>query len=52
MMEHQLLEQAALFSEFSLEQHVSVDHLLRSIDRFVKKGELRRELSGFSAPAQ
>ncbi|MEH6836829.1 hypothetical protein [Falsihalocynthiibacter arcticus] len=28
-------EQAALFYEFSLEDHVPQDHLLRSIDRFV-----------------
>ena len=27
--------QAALFYEFSLEEHVPQDHLLRSIDRFV-----------------
>lgn len=40
-------EQAALFYEFSLERHVPFDHLLRSIDRFVEFGELRRELSAF-----
>lgn len=28
--------QAALFYEFSLEDHVPQDHLLRSIDRFVR----------------
>ena len=33
-------EQPALFYEFSLEDHVPQDHLLRSIDRFV-------DLSGF-----
>src|SRR6202043_3676621 len=47
MMGHQQVEQAALFYEFSLERHVPTDHLLRSIDRFVELGELRRELSGF-----
>jgi transposase len=47
MMGHQQVEQAALFYEFSLERHVPVDHLLRSIDRFVELGELRRELAGF-----
>ena len=34
-------EQEALFYEFSLEQHVPADHMLRSIDRFVELGELR-----------
>src|ERR1700739_1948236 len=47
MMGHQKVEQAALFYEFSLERHVPTDHLLRSIDRFVELGELRRELSAF-----
>src|SRR5262245_9131572 len=47
MMGHQRVEQAALFYEFSLERHVPSDHLLRSIDRFVELGELRRELSSF-----
>jgi transposase len=36
-----------LFYEFSLEKHVPGDHLLRSIDRFVELGELRRELATF-----
>ena len=44
---HEQVEQAALFYEFSLERHVPTDHLLRSIDRFVELGELRRELSAF-----
>ena len=43
-MGHRQVEQAALFYEFSLERHVPADHLLRSIDRFVELGELRREL--------
>jgi hypothetical protein len=30
--------QAALFYEFSLEDHVPLDHLFRSIDRFVDLG--------------
>jgi predicted ATPase with chaperone activity len=45
MMGHPQVEQAALFYEFSLERQVSADHLLRSIDKFVELGELRRELS-------
>jgi transposase len=47
MMGHRQVEQAALFYEFSLEKHVPAEHLLRSIDRFVELGELRRELAGF-----
>ena len=47
MMEHRQVEQSALFYEFSLEGHVPSDHLLRSIDRFVELGELRRELAAF-----
>jgi transposase len=47
MMGCRQVEQAALFYEFSLERHVPADHLLRSIDRFVELGELRRELAAF-----
>jgi transposase len=36
-----------LFYEFSLERYVPSDHLLRSIDRFVELGEVRRELAAF-----
>lgn len=46
MMGHQV-EQAALFYEFSLETHVPADHSLRSIDRFVDLGQVRRELAAF-----
>src|SRR3954463_8206410 len=47
MMGHRQVEQPALFYEFSLERHVPTDHLLRSINRFVELGELRRELAPF-----
>ena len=47
MMGHPQVEQAALFYEFSLERHIPTEHLLRSIDRFVELGELRRELAPF-----
>jgi transposase len=47
MMGHRQVEQAALFYAFSLDRHVPADHLLRSIDRFVEFGELRRELAPF-----
>jgi Transposase domain (DUF772) len=47
MMGHRQVEQAALFYEFSLDKHIPADHLLRSIDRFVELGDLRRELVRF-----
>jgi transposase len=47
MMGHRQIEQAALFYEFSLERHVPSGHLLRSIDRFVELGDIRRELTPF-----
>ena len=50
MVGHRQVEQAALFNEFSLDKHVPPDHLLRSIDRFVELGELRRELAVFYSP--
>ena len=39
--------QAALFYEFSLEDHVPQDHLLRSIDRFVDLSDIRQYLAKF-----
>ena len=39
--------QAALFYEFSLEDHVPQDHLLRSIDRFVDLSSIRAHLAAF-----
>lgn len=39
--------QAALFYEFSLEDHVPQDHLLRSIDRFVDLTSIRTHLADF-----
>jgi transposase len=50
MMGHRHVEQAALFYEFSLERHVPLNHLLRSIDRFVELDDLRRELATFYSP--
>lgn len=38
---------AALFYEFSLEDHVPKDHLIRSIDRFVDLGSIRAHLADF-----
>jgi transposase len=39
--------QAALFYEFSLDDHVPQDHLLRSIDRFLDLGSIRGHLADF-----
>ncbi|SMC13995.1 hypothetical protein ROA7745_03857 [Roseovarius aestuarii] len=39
--------QAALFYEFSLEDHVPQDHLLRSIDRFVDLNSIQVHLAEF-----
>ena len=39
--------QEALFYEFSLEDHVPPEHLLRSVDRFVDLAGVRRELAPF-----
>jgi transposase len=46
-MGHRQVGQAALFYAFSLEGYVPPGHLLRSIDRFVELGEVRRELASF-----
>ena len=39
--------QSALFYEFSIDDHVPKDHLLRSIDRFVDLSGLRKRLAPF-----
>ena len=39
--------QGSLFYQFSLEDHVPPAHLLRSIDRFVDLGDMRRHLAPF-----
>ena len=39
--------QAALFYEFSLEDHIPLDHLLRAIDRFVGLSSIRARLADF-----
>ncbi len=43
----QQADHEALFYEFSLERHVPVNHLLRSINRFVDLGGLRSHLAPF-----
>ena len=47
MMGERTVAQETLFYEFSLEQHVPVDHLLRSIDRFVDLSAIREHLRPF-----
>jgi transposase len=47
MMGERQVQQDALFYEFSLERHVPVEHLLRSIDRFVDLDGVRCELAPF-----
>src|SRR5215211_4810521 len=47
MMGERIAAQEALFYGFSLERHVPVDHLLRSIDRFVDLSGLREQLRPF-----
>ena len=39
--------QGALFYEFSIDDHVPQDHLLRSIDRFVGLSSIRAHLLDF-----
>ena len=47
MMGPRQVAQRALFYEFSIEDHVPPDHLLRGIDRFVDLGDMRRHLAPF-----
>src|ERR1700752_563319 len=47
MMGPRQVERGLLFCNFSLDEHVPADHLLRSIDRFVDLSELHRELAPF-----
>jgi transposase len=47
MMGERQVDQGALFYEFCLDDHVPVDHLLRSIDRFVDLSGIRSHLAPF-----
>lgn len=47
MMEKRSAPQGGLFYEFSLETDVPLDHLLRSISRFVDLDDIRRHLAKF-----
>ena len=47
MMGPRQVEQGALFYNYSLDDHVPADHLLRSVDRFVDLAGLRRELAPY-----
>lgn len=45
MTESRQVAQRVLFYEFSLEDHVPQDHLIRAIDRFVELGGIRQHLA-------
>jgi hypothetical protein len=45
MGERRVVDQGALFYEFSLERHVPAEHLLRAIDRFVELEGVRAHLA-------
>jgi transposase len=47
MMGERTVAQESLFYSFSMERHVPVDHLLRSIDRFVDLSSVREHLRPF-----
>src|SRR6056297_1631322 len=47
MMGPRQVAQGALFYEFSIEDHVPPDHLLRAMDRFVDLGDMRLHLAPF-----
>lgn len=47
MMGPRQVVQGSLFYEFSIEDHVPPDHLVRGIDRFVDLGDMRRHLAPF-----
>lgn len=47
MMGPRQVAQGALFYEFSIEDHVPPDHLVRAMDRFVVLGDMRRHLTPF-----
>src|ERR671919_1414548 len=47
MMGERQVDQSVLFYEFSLQKHVPVGHMLRAIDRFVDRGEVRSHLAPF-----
>ena len=45
MIGERTIRQSSLFYGFSLEDHVPLDHLLRSMDRFVEPSDIRRQLA-------
>jgi hypothetical protein len=47
MMGERKVDQAALFYEFSVEQHVPAVHMLRAVDRFVDLAGMREHLKPF-----
>ncbi len=47
MMGRQSGDQAPLFYSFNLDQHISPDHLLRNIDRFLDLSDIHQQLAPF-----
>lgn len=47
MMGSRQVVQGALFYEFSIDEHVPANHLLRAIDRFIDLSDLRSHLAPF-----
>lgn len=47
MMGQRQVAQGALFYEFSIEDHVPPDHLLRTMDRFVNLGAFLHRATSF-----
>ena len=47
MMGERTIRQSSLFHGFSLEDHVPLDHLLRSMDRFVEPSDIRPQLAPY-----
>jgi len=50
MMGDRLVDQAALFYDFSLDQHVPAEHMLRAIDCFVNLDGIRAHVAPFYSP--
>src|SRR5436190_6930181 len=50
MMGERRVDQGALFYEFSFDQHVPADHLMRAIDRFVDLEGIRAHLASHYSP--
>jgi hypothetical protein len=50
MMGERTVLQESLFYSFNLDRHVPMDHMLRSVDRFVDLSGIREHLKPLSSP--